>query len=116
MIGLCPLLPLSGLSERPAVCPLLEAKRTYDAGRSRSSPPLLTQSGHEQATFAAMHGPDLLYLARDPWSWGTPHEAARVHIAARRRCGVLAGRSVFNESRLSASRSVSFPSSACMHA
>jgi hypothetical protein len=24
--------------------------------------PLLTQSGHERAAFAAVHGPDLLYL------------------------------------------------------
>src|SRR4029450_12017389 len=22
--------------------------------------------------FAAMHGPDLLYLVRDPWPWGKP--------------------------------------------
>jgi putative tryptophan/tyrosine transport system substrate-binding protein len=35
------------------------------------------------AAFAAMHGPDLLYLVRDPWPWGKPHEAARVHHAAR---------------------------------
>src|SRR5437899_13082000 len=30
-----------------------------------------------------MHGPDLLYLARDLWPWGMPHEAPRVHHAAR---------------------------------
>src|SRR5262245_4521591 len=27
-----------------------------------------TQSGHERAAFAAMHGPDLLY-SHDPWVW-----------------------------------------------
>src|SRR5262249_57361566 len=29
-------------------------------------------------------------LARDLWPWGMPHEAARVHLAARRRGGVAA--------------------------
>src|SRR6516225_2390131 len=38
-----------------------------------------TQSGHERPAFAAMHGPDLLYLIRDPWPWGNRHEAARLH-------------------------------------
>src|SRR5262245_17107329 len=51
----------------------------------------MTQSGHEQAAFAAMHGPDLLYLIRDPWPWGKPHEATGVHHAYRRcGCGVAA--------------------------
>src|SRR5262249_30456216 len=47
----------------------------------------MTHSGHERPAFAAMHGPDLLYLARDLWPWGMPHEAARVHHVARRRGG-----------------------------
>ena len=34
----------------------------------------------------------LLYSACDPWPWGTPHEAARVHHAARRRGSCLAAR------------------------
>src|SRR5262245_52151320 len=32
----------------------------------------MTLSGHERAAFAAMHSPDLLYLARHPWPWGKP--------------------------------------------
>src|SRR5262245_2007641 len=42
--------------------------------------------------FAAMHGPDLLYLARYLWPWGMPHEAARVHRTPRRRGGSVADR------------------------
>src|SRR5262249_6297417 len=53
---------------------LLIGLRTSGADRSAFEP-----------AFAAMHGPDLLYLARDPWPWGSPHEAARVHHPARRR-------------------------------
>jgi hypothetical protein len=34
--------------------------------------PLLTQVGHHQLAFAAMHGPDLLYLLGDPCPWGKP--------------------------------------------
>ena len=43
----------------------------------------MTQSGHKRVAFAAMHGPDVLYLARDPWPWGTPHAAARLHHPVR---------------------------------
>src|SRR5262249_17710731 len=50
-----------------------------------------TQSGHERVAFAAMHGPTLLYSACDPWPWGTPHEAARVHHLAQ-QCGGVAAR------------------------
>ena len=32
----------------------------------------MTQGGHERAAFAAMHGPDLLYLVSDPWPSGKP--------------------------------------------
>src|SRR5262249_19629208 len=42
------------------------------------------------AAFAAMHCPDLLYLTRDPWPWGQPHEGGgnSSHFwAARRRRG-----------------------------
>jgi hypothetical protein len=39
-----------------------------------------------------MHGPDLLYFASDPWPWGMPHEAARVHHTARQCSGNLAAR------------------------
>src|SRR6185437_7994652 len=28
--------------------------------------------------------PNLLYLLRDPWPWGEPHETPRVHHAGRR--------------------------------
>src|SRR5262249_34113271 len=34
------------------------SKRTWDPGWSRSSPPLLTLTGHERAAFAAMQRPD----------------------------------------------------------
>src|ERR1700730_17507343 len=44
----------------------------------------MTQSGHERAAFAALHGPDLLYLICDPWP---SHETARVHHASRWRSG-----------------------------
>jgi hypothetical protein len=44
--------------------------------------PHVTQSRHGRVAFAAMHGPDLLHLARDPWPWGKPHEAARLHHPA----------------------------------
>ena len=50
----------------------------------------MTRTRHKRPAFAAMHGPDLLYLAGDPWPWGTPHETARVHHAARRRGGRMA--------------------------
>src|SRR4029453_7732158 len=36
--------------------------------RERFSP--LTLIGHERSTFAAMHGPDLLYFVRNAWPWG----------------------------------------------
>src|SRR6516165_5295222 len=65
-------------------------------GRSRHSlrdgMPLLTLSGHGVDAFAAMHGPDLLYLARDPWPWGKPHEAAGLHHASWQRCSHMAAR------------------------
>src|SRR5262249_7633839 len=32
-----------------------------------------------------------LYFVRDPWPWGKPHEAARVHHA-REHCGGVAAR------------------------
>src|SRR5262249_58219592 len=35
-------------------------------------PTRMTQSRHERAAFAAMHGPDLLYLMPDPWPWVSP--------------------------------------------
>ena len=40
----------------------------------RTSPqrPILTPLGHRWPLFAAMHGPDLLYLSRDLWPWGAP--------------------------------------------
>ena len=31
---------------------------------------LLTQSGHERPAFAALHGPDLLYLTSNHWVGG----------------------------------------------
>src|SRR5262245_16398370 len=35
--------------------------------------------------------PNLLYLACDPWPWGEPHEAPRVHHVSRQR-GSMAAR------------------------
>ena len=46
----------------------------------------------ERAAFAAMYGPDLLYLTRDPWPWGQPHEAAGIHRHCWWRGGGLAAR------------------------
>src|SRR4029077_12756443 len=54
--------------------------------------PLLTRTRLRRPAFAAMRaGLTLLYLARDPWPWGTPHEAARVHHPAWRRGGLANG-------------------------
>jgi hypothetical protein len=33
----------------------------------------MTLTGLERLAFAAMHGPELLYFAPDPWPWGKPH-------------------------------------------
>ena len=41
----------------------------------RSLPAHMTQSGHERAAFAAMHGPDLLYLIVILGLGVSPHEA-----------------------------------------
>ena len=46
---------------------------------------------HEQAAFAAMRSPDLLYSS-DPRVWGERDEAARVHIVTRRRGDRVAAR------------------------
>src|SRR5262245_46358624 len=62
----------SGLTETSAICPLSEARRTWGGAAGGFAPTLLTQSGHEQAAFAAMHGADLLYLVRDLSHWGKP--------------------------------------------
>src|SRR5262245_26250098 len=62
--------------------------------RSRVRPPATSAGGPargraEAPLFIAMRATDplqdLLYFVRDPWPWGKPHEAARVHHAARRR-------------------------------
>src|SRR5215813_6358846 len=86
----------------PAASPPHKTGRTHDRTRPmlqqlrkflpRRRRPHMTQSGHERAAFAAMHGPDLLYLTRDPWPWGKPHEAARVHRTPRWRGRWMAAR------------------------
>src|SRR5215831_18865829 len=50
--------------------------------------PHMTQSGHERAAFAAMHGSDLLYLKS--LALGKAHEAAGVHRASWQWCGGVA--------------------------
>src|SRR2546423_279887 len=42
--------------------PLSGVVRTWASRSSRSPPTLLTHSGHERASFGALHGPDLLYF------------------------------------------------------
>jgi hypothetical protein len=54
-----PLLAQSGPKRDRLCLSAFGAKRTSAAALSRSSRPLLTRSGHERATFAAMHGRDL---------------------------------------------------------
>src|SRR5262249_9981799 len=50
----------------------------------------MTHSGLRPAAFAAMHGPELLYLTRDPWPWGKPHETAGIHRTSRQGCSRMA--------------------------
>src|SRR6516165_2898027 len=52
----------------------------------------MTQSGHGRAAFAAMHGPDLLYLIVILGLGVSPHEAARFHYASRQCVSRLAAR------------------------
>src|SRR6266404_9834349 len=42
----------------------------YVRGEYRSFHTTKTQSGHRRVAFAAMHGPDLLYLTSNPWVGG----------------------------------------------
>src|SRR6266446_4534345 len=42
----------------------------YVRGEYRSFHKTKTQSGHRRVAFAAMHGPDLLYLTSNPWVGG----------------------------------------------
>ena len=71
-------------TEAPAIV-CFRGEADMDLIELRGFPSRLTQSGHERVAFAAMHGPDLLYLTRDPWPWGKPHEAAGVHRTFRQR-------------------------------
>src|SRR5262249_1584861 len=73
---------------RPTVA--FGAKRTCIGPWLRLPRSQMTQSGHERIAFAAMQGPDLLYLTRDPWPWGKPHEAAGIHRTSRQRCSRMA--------------------------
>jgi hypothetical protein len=50
----------------------------------------MTPRGHEGPAFAAMHGPDLLYLKS--LALGKAHEAAGVHRTSRQWCGDVATR------------------------
>src|SRR5262249_46058443 len=69
----------------------MSACRGKSGHRADSSKgPTLTLTGLKQSAFAAMHGPDLLYLAHGLWPWGTSHEATRPHRAHRRRSGGVA--------------------------
>src|SRR5262249_23229768 len=70
---ICPLLAQSVLSEMSAYLSAFGAKQTWAAARSRSSPPLLTQSGHRR--FQIPQRSRLLAL----WCaivWGWQHSSA----------------------------------------
>jgi hypothetical protein len=56
-----PALALSGHTETDRYLSAFGAQRTCREGQKRFGLTQMTQSGHEQATFAAMHSPDLLY-------------------------------------------------------
>src|SRR5262245_25893637 len=66
------------------------AKRTWRDRRWRIDRSLMTQSGHERAAFAAIHGTDLIYSARF-LGLGQPDETARAHLCPQRR-GRMAAR------------------------
>src|SRR5215467_600101 len=78
----------SGRSLRRTNSVAIGPKRT--CGEALPPVEVTRQLGHERVAFAAMHGPDLLYLIRDPWPWGKAHETARVCSPARRRRGYVA--------------------------
>src|SRR5215470_13288166 len=80
----------SGGPPRRANSVAIGAKRTCGEALLRVEVTRMTHLGHEWLLFAATHGTDLLYLVRDPWPWGTPHEAARFRHSARRYGGNLA--------------------------
>ena len=64
LCGLSPLLAQSRLSESSSRLSAFWGQSGHgDAGRSRSSPPPMTQSGQQRAAFAALHGRDLPYSA-----------------------------------------------------
>ena len=42
---------------------------------------------------------DLLYLVRDPWPWGKPHEAAGIHRTYWQRCSRMAARAFSGASK-----------------
>src|SRR5262249_26859722 len=52
--------------------------------------------GRRAPLFIAVRATDppqhLLYLVRDPWPWGKPHEAAGIHHPCRRRYSRVAAR------------------------
>jgi hypothetical protein len=54
----------SGHTEASVRLSAFGAKRTCRQGRERADLTRMTRSWHERVAFAAMHGPDLLYLTR----------------------------------------------------
>ena len=56
------LMAQSGHTETDRYLSAFVAKRTCCEGRKRFGLTQMTQSGHERAAFAAMHGPNLLYF------------------------------------------------------
>src|SRR5262249_45644098 len=81
------------LARRLPVCPLFATKRTWDAARTRLSPPLLTQSGHRPGQNpAAQQTPARCAILFVGSTGATSSETPRVRHSARRHdSGVAAG-------------------------
>src|SRR6266446_10819619 len=60
----------NGQTETDRYLTAFGAKRTCRESRKRFGLTRMTQSGHERPAFAALHGPDLLYLTSNPWVGG----------------------------------------------
>jgi len=71
-----------------SVNPRLIASARSARRRHEDRPRKLCRGAPRRGTaFYCMRAPDplqdLLYFVADPWPWGKPHEAARLHHAAR---------------------------------